>query len=61
MASGGVQKKTDLGSRAFKWGDQEVGLRQQGSVTAASGGHAKEWKLYKRKRKECFCFFLKWY
>lgn len=58
MTSGGVQKKADLGSRAFEWGDQEVGIRQQGSVIAAIGGHAKEWKLHKTKRKKCPVFVL---
>ena len=40
MITGRVQKNTDLGT--FEWSVQEVGIRQQGSVIAASGGYSKE-------------------
>lgn len=52
MLTGRVQKNTDLGT--FEWSVQEVGIRQQGSVIAASGGYSKEQKFYKRKKKEWF-------
>lgn len=42
MITGVAQKKPDLGTKAFEWGDQEVSVRQQGSVIAASGGYQKE-------------------
>lgn len=29
MITGGVQKKIDLGTKAFEWGDQEVGIRHK--------------------------------
>lgn len=33
-----LQRKADLGTKAFEWGGQEVSMRQQESVIAASGG-----------------------
>lgn len=39
MVTAVVQRKADLGTKAFERGGQEVSLRQQESVIAASGGY----------------------
>lgn len=42
MITGRLQKKTDLETKAFECSDWRVGVRQQGSVIAASGDSSKK-------------------
>lgn len=52
MVTAVVQRKADLGTKAFEWGGQEVSLRQQESVIAAVEATKTNRSFYKRKRKK---------